>query len=158
MFSIIVAVGKNNEIGKENRLLWHIPEDLKNFKKITDGKMVVMGRKTYESIGRSLPNRKNIVLTKNNNIKTDENIELYNNLENFINKYENSEEEIFIIGGEEIYKEFLRKNLVKKMYISHVDFQCKDADAFFPEIDYEKWEKVLENYHESWKFCIYKLK
>ena len=65
MFSLIVAVGKNNEIGKNNQLLWHIPEDLKNFKKITAGKTVIMGRNTYESIGRALPNRKNIVLSRN---------------------------------------------------------------------------------------------
>ena len=65
MFSLIVAIGKNNEIGKNNQLLWHIPEDLKNFKKITTGKTVIMGRNTYESIGRPLPNRKNIVLTRN---------------------------------------------------------------------------------------------
>ena len=75
MFSIIVAIGKNNEIGKKNKLIWHIPEDLKNFKKITTGKTVVMGRKTHESIGKALPNRKNIILTRNFNIKYDENIE-----------------------------------------------------------------------------------
>ena len=71
MFSLIVAVGKNNEIGKENKLLWHVPEDLKNFKKITSGKKIVMGRKTFESIGRPLPNRENIVLSKT--IKNDDN-------------------------------------------------------------------------------------
>ena len=71
MFSLIVAVGKNNEIGKNNQLLWHIPEDLKNFKKITTGKMVIMGRNTYKSIGRALPNRTNIVLSRDF-FKTDE--------------------------------------------------------------------------------------
>lgn len=155
MFSIIVAIGKNNEIGKKNKLIWHIPEDLKNFKKITTGKTVVMGRKTYESIGRALPNRKNIILTRNFNIKYDENIEVYNDLENFIDKYKNNNEEIFIIGGEEIYKEFLKRDIVEKLYISHVDFQCEDADAYFLQIDYRKWKKQSENQYDNWKFCVY---
>ena len=155
MFSIIVAIGKNNEIGKKNKLIWHIPEDLKNFKKITTGKTVVMGRKTHESIGKALPNRKNIILTRNFNIKYDENIEVYNDLENFIDKYKNNNEEIFIIGGEEIYKEFLKRDIVEKMYISHVDFQCEDADAYFLQIDYRKWKKQLENQYDNWKFCVY---
>ncbi len=152
MFSIIVAIGKNNEIGKKNKLIWHIPEDLKNFKKITTGKTVVMGRKTHESIGKALPNRKNIILTRNFNIKYDENIEVYNDLENFIDKYKNNNEEIFIIGGEEIYKEFLKRDIVEKLYISHVDFQCEDADAYFLQIDYRKWKKQLENQYDNWKF------
>ena len=120
MFSIIVAIGKNNEIGKKNKLIWHIPEDLKNFKKITTGKTVVMGRKTHESIGKALPNRKNIILTRNFNIKHDENIEVYNDLENFIDKYKNNNEEIFIIGGEEIYKQFIDKDLIDYLYISEI--------------------------------------
>ena len=155
MFSIIVAIGKNNEIGKKNKLIWHIPEDLKNFKKITTGKTVVMGRKTHESIGKALPNRKNIILTRNFNIKYDENIEVYNDLENFIDKYKNNNEEIFIIGGEEIYKEFLKRDIVEKLYISHVDFQCEDADAYFLQIDYRKWKKQSENQYDNWKFCVY---
>ena len=93
MFSIIVAIGKNSEIGKGNKLLWHIPEDLKNFKEITTGKTVIMGRKTFESIGRPLPNRKNIVLSKNGDKESFEQkgIELYQNLENLIADYKNSE-------------------------------------------------------------------
>ncbi len=78
MFSIIVAIGKNNEIGKNNKLLWHIPEDLENFKKITLNKKIVMGRKTFESIGRPLPKRENIVLTRNNNYALDNEIKIYN--------------------------------------------------------------------------------
>ena len=96
MFSIIVAVGKNREIGKGNKLLWHIPEDLKNFKEITTGKTVIMGRKNFESIGRPLPNRKNIVLSKNGDKESFEQkgIELYQNLESLIEDYKNSEEEL----------------------------------------------------------------
>ena len=100
MFSIIVAIGKNREIGKENKLLWHIPEDLKNFKKITTGKTVIMGRKTFESIGKPLPKRKNIILSKNGEkeLSKEKGIEIYQNLEKLINDYKDSEEEIFIIG------------------------------------------------------------
>lgn len=156
MFSIIVAIGEKNEIGKENKLLWYIPEDLKKFKGITLNKTVAMGRKTYESIGRPLPDRKNIVFTKNSNVEENENIEVYSNLDSFINKYKNSAEEIFIIGGEKIYREFLERDIVEKMYISHINIQCEEADAYFPEIDFNKWEKELEEQHENWKFCIYK--
>ena len=124
MFSIIVAIGKNREIGKGNKLLWHIPEDLKNFKEITTGKTVIMGRKTFESIGRPLPNRKNIVLSKNGDKESFEQkgIKLYQNLENLIADYKNYEEEIFIIGGEQIYREFMQKGLVRRLYIRYIEF------------------------------------
>lgn len=181
MFSIIVAIGKNNEIGKNNKLLWHTPEDLKKFKEITLRKTVVMGRNTFESIGKPLPDRHNIVLSKklelfsnNCNIKTDfchkENIEKaqnsekckFNNLEicddfsKVIEKYKNSDEEVFIIGGAQVYKKVLELGIVEKLYISHVEFSDNDADTYFPEIDYSIWEKVKEEKHAGWKFCIYK--
>ena len=146
MFSIIVAIGKNREIGKGNKLLWHIPEDLKNFKEITTGKTVIMGRKTFESIGRPLPNRKNIVLSKNGDKESFEQkgIKLYQNLENLIADYKNSEEEIFIIGGEQIYREFMQKGLVRRLYISYIEFSDSEADAYFPEIDYNSWKIIKE--------------
>ena len=121
MFSLIVAVGENNEIGKNNGLLWHIPEDLKNFKKITKGKMVVMGLKTFESIGKPLVGRKNVILSRDKIKKykiekeyMDYNVEVYNSLQDFIQRYIDTEEEIFIIGGGEIYKQFLDRNIIKK--------------------------------------------
>ena len=146
MFSIIVAIGKNREIGKGNKLLWHIPEDLKNFKEITTGKTVIMGRKTFESIGRPLPNRKNIVLSKNGDKESFEQkgIELYQNLENLIADYKNSGEEIFIIGGEQMYREFMQKGLVSRLYISYIEFSDSEADAYFPEIDYNSWKIIKE--------------
>lgn len=181
LFSIIVAIGNNNEIGKNNKLLWHIPEDLKKFKEITFGKTVIMGRNTYESIGKPLPNRQNVVLSKNSklffnnrNIKTDsyhkENIEKvqnsekckFNNLEicdNFskvIEKYKNSNEEVFIIGGAQVYKKALESGIIEKLYISHIDFSDDQADTYFPEIDYNMWKKVEEEKHAGWKFCVYK--
>ena len=160
MFSIIVAIGKNREIGKGNKLLWHIPEDLKNFKEITTGKTVIMGRKTFESIGRPLPNRKNIVLSKNGDKESLEQkgIELYQNLENLIANYKNSEEEIFIIGGEQIYREFMQKGLINRLYISYIEFSDSEADAYFPEIDYNNWRIIKEKKYDNWKFCMYEKK
>lgn len=160
MFSIIVAIGKNREIGKGNKLLWHIPEDLKNFKEITTGKTVIMGRKTFENIGRPLPNRKNIVLSKNGDKESFEQkgIKLYQNLENLIAYYKNSEEEIFIIGGEQIYREFMQKGLVRRLYISYIEFSDSEADAYFPEIDYNSWKIIKEKNYDNWKFCMYEKK
>lgn len=159
MFSIIVAIGKNNEIGKNNKLLWHIPEDLKKFKKITLGKTVVMGKNTYESIGKPLPNRYNIVLTKNlksfpNNCN--EKLEICDNFSKIVEKYKNSDEEVFIIGGAQVYKKTLELKIIEKLYISHIDFSDNEADVYFPEIDYNVWKKVEEEKYSGWKFCVYK--
>lgn len=135
MFSIIVAIGKNNEIGKNNKLLWHIPEDLKKFKKITLGKTVVMGKNTYESIGKPLPNKYNIVLTKNlksfpNNCN--EKLEICDNFSKIVEKYKNSDEEVFIIGGAQVYRKALELGIVEKLYISHIDFSDDEVDTYFP--------------------------
>ena len=168
MFSLIVAVGKNNEIGKNNQLLWHIPEDLKNFKKITTGKTVIMGKNTYESIGRALPNRTNIVLSRNS-LETEEKfkedrkkyenettkLEFYDNFLKVIDKYKDLDEEIFIIGGGEIYKKSLELGIIKRIYMSHVDFSDACADAYFPKIDFSKWIILTEENYNGWKFCIY---
>ena len=159
MFSIIVAIGKNNEIGKNNKLLWHIPEDLKKFKKITLGKTVVMGKNTYESIGKPLPNRYNIVLTKNlksfpNNCN--EKLEICDNFSKIVEKYKNSDEEVFIIGGAQVYKKTFELKIIEKLYISHIDFSDNEADVYFPEIDYNVWKKVEEEKYSGWKFCVYK--
>lgn len=159
MFSIIVAIGNNNEIGKNNKLLWHIPEDLKKFKEITQGKTVIMGRNTYESIGKPLPNRHNIVLSKNlksfsNNYN--EKLEIYNDFSKIVEKYKNSDKEVFIIGGAQVYKKALELGIAEKLYISHIDFSDNDADTYFPKIDCNIWKKVEEEKYAGWKFCIYK--
>ena len=168
MFSLIVAIGKNNGIGKNNQLLWHIPEDLKNFKKITTGKTVIMGRNTYESIGKPLPNRVNIVLSRNF-LRTEKKInedrkkyenettklEFYDDFQKVIEKYKDLKEEIFIIGGGEIYKKSLEMGIIKRIYMSHVDFSDNKADAYFPKIDLDKWITLTEENHDGWKFCIY---
>ena len=168
MFSLIVAVGKNNEIGKNNQLLWHIPEDLKNFKKITTGKTVIMGKNTYESIGKPLPNRVNIVLSRNfleigkkisEDRKKYENettkLEFFDDFQKVIEKYKDFPEEVFIIGGGEIYKKSLELGIITRIYMSHVDFSDDEADTYFPEIDFEKWVTLIEENYDGWKFCIY---
>ncbi len=168
MFSLIVAVGKNNEIGKNNQLLWHIPEDLKNFKRITTGKTVIMGINTYESIGRPLPNRVNIVLSRNF-LKTEKKInedrkkyenettklEFFDDFQKVAEKYKDLPEEVFIIGGGEIYKKSLELGIIKRIYMSHIDFSDSEADAYFPEIDWRKWMTLTEENYDGWKFCIY---
>ena len=168
MFSLIVAIGKNNEIGKNNQLLWHIPEDLKNFKKITTGKTVIMGKNTYESIGKPLPNRVNIVLSRNfleigkkisEDKKKYENettkLEFFDDFQKVIEKYKDFPEEVFIIGGGEIYKKSLELGIITRIYMSHVDFSDDEADTYFPEIDFEKWVTLTEENYDGWKFCIY---
>ena len=162
MFSIIAAIGENGEIGKDNRLLWHIPEDLKNFKKITDNKTVIMGRKTFESIGKPLPGRNNAVLSKTIDESEEKKlgIKIFNNFDSMKDYFkkgkEENEEEIFIIGGEELYKMVLEEKLVDRMYISHIKYSNSEADAYFPEIDFKKWEVVEEKEYKEWKFCLYK--
>lgn len=153
MFSGIVAIGKNNEIGKNNKLLWHLPEDLKNFKEITTGKTIIMGRKTFESIGRALPNRRNIILTRQIGKKIDGG-EVFHSLEEIISLFENSDEEVFIIGGADLYNEMMPK--FDKLYISFIKKEDKDADAFFPKIDFSDWEVVDGKGNEEWDFRVLK--
>lgn len=137
MLSIIVAVAKNNVIGKNNQLIWHLPEDLKRFKEITSGHTIIMGRKTFESLGRVLPNRKHIVLCNDADLKIcDENVTIVDDI-NKLEKYINEEEENFIIGGATIYKLLLPK--ADKLYITKIN-QEFDGDVYFPEISEENWK------------------
>lgn len=144
--SIIVAIGKNNEIGQNNTLLWHLPNDLKHFKDITRGHSVIMGRKTFESLPNgALPNRRNIIITRDKDYIR-ENIEVVNSLEQALKIFENTtDEEIFIIGGGEIYKQAIF--LVDKLYITHIEAESKDADIFFPIIDKTIWEETTRENH-----------
>lgn len=139
MLSIIVAISKNNVIGKDNKLLWHLPDDLKRFKKLTIGHNIIMGRKTFESIGRVLPNRHHIILSKNAQINIDdENVEILNDISK-LEKYINSDEENFVIGGAAIYK--LLMPYCKKMYVTEIDKDF-DGDVYFPEISLEEWKEI----------------
>lgn len=139
MVSIIVVVGKNREIGCDNKLLWDIPEDIQRFKKITTGKTVIMGDKTFESIGHSLSNRKNIVVTLDKNYKAS-GCEVEHSLEHLLKKYKNSDEEVFVIGGGTIYK--LALPFADKLYLTVVNDEPK-ADTFFP--DYLEFKNVVKS-------------
>ena len=157
MISIISAIGKNNEIGKKNELLWDLPADMKHFRETTSGHTVAMGQKTFESIGRPLPKRRNIVLTKDDSFNK-EGLEIVHSLEEFddlLKKTSSPEEEIFIIGGGMIYKLFIDK--ADKLYITHVDASFPDADAFFPEIDENKWQEIKSEKHLSDALNLYDL-
>ena len=139
MLSIIVAKAKNNVIGKENKLLWHLPEDLKKFKELTTGHVIIMGRKTFESLGKILPDRKHVVFTNNPDFKVDnENVEIVHSMLQ-IQEYIENDEENFVIGGAMIYN--LLMQYVNKMYVTEIDKEF-EGDAFFPKIDLDVWKDV----------------
>lgn len=145
MISIISAIGNNNEIGKGNTLLWDLPVDMKHFRETTSGHTVIMGQKTFESIGRPLPNRRNMVLTLDENFES-EGVEIYHSIESIEEVLRAplvTDEEAFIIGGGQIYKLFIKK--ADRLYITHVDVSFPDADTFFPIIDKDKWKIISEN-------------
>lgn len=138
MISISVAVAKNNIIGKDNKLIWHISEDLKRFKQITSGKTMIMGRKTFESLPGILPNREHIVVTRDKNFKVDsDKVKIVHNLDSLIKEYAHSEDEIFVIGGADIYKQVLP--YTHKIYLTKIDKDF-DGDTYFPEIDPNKFK------------------
>lgn len=155
--SMVVAHGPKGEIGLNNKLLWHIPEDLKNFKKITTGKMIVMGRKTFESIGRPLPDRANVVITRDTNFKPDGVIVIHDPMMAFDLALEAESDlevddfEMVVIGGGEIYNFFLP--YTQKIYLSEVPYEGP-ADAFFPPIDYKEWEVLKKEEFKDFTFKI----
>ena len=137
MLSIIVAIAKNNVIGKDNKLIWHLPEDLKRFKRLTTGHTIIMGRKTFESLERILPNRHHVILCNDAKLNiNDENVEVLNDI-SLLDKYINSDEENFVIGGATMYK--LLMPYCKKMYITEINKDF-DGDVWFPKIDLAKWK------------------
>lgn len=143
MLSIIVAKASNNIIGKDNGLIWHLPEDLKRFKELTTGHTIIMGRRTFESLGRILPNRKHVILCNDAEMNIqDERVEVLEDI-SMLDKYINSDEENFIIGGATIYR--LLMPYANKMYITEID-KAFDGDVSFPEIKEEEWkiEKIEE--------------
>ena len=137
LITIIVAASENNVIGKDNKLIWHLSDDLKHFKELTKGHHVIMGRKTFESMPKALPNRTNVVITNNSNY-TSENIVVAQSLEEAI-KISQSDPQPFIIGGGEIYR--MAINIADRIELTrvHANFE---GDTFFPEIDMSKWKEV----------------
>lgn len=144
--SIIAAIGENLELGKNNTLIWSLPNDLKYFKKVTSGKMVVMGKNTFKSLPKVLPNRKNVVLTFPDDTEDlGDEVEIYHSIPEFLEKYKDYKDEIFIIGGASIYKQFL--DLASTLYLTEVKDTCNDASVYFPKFDKSLYNKefVLAN-------------
>lgn len=139
MLSIIVAMGENRVIGKDNDMPWHLPNDLRYFKERTLGHTIIMGRKTFESLGRVLPNRKHVVITRSD-VQFPEGVEVIKSIDEIIEYANNqTQEEVFIIGGGEIFKQMLPH--VDRLYVTLIQKNFT-GDVYFPKIDVKKWELV----------------
>jgi len=152
LISLIVAHSSNRVIGIDGQLPWHIPDDLKYFKAITMGKPIIMGRKTFDSIGKPLPGRLNIIITKNTDLTIEECV-VVNNLEaaiteakNYFKTQDTDQEEIFIIGGAQIFKQSME--FVNKIYITEVHAEYA-GDVFFDELSDNDWIEVGRDLHDS---------
>lgn len=137
--TLIACVDKDYAIGYKNNLLFRIPDDLKRFKKLTTGNTVIMGRNTYESIGKPLPDRQNIILTHQTDLKVPDEVYIANNIEEAVNLAEHN---IFVIGGESIYRQFFE--YADELLLTEVDGKVPDADAFFPEFNNNKKKKYWD--------------
>ncbi len=155
-YSIIAAIGKNRELGKDNDLIWHLPNDLKFFREVTTGKTIIMGRKTFDSLPKMLPNRKHIVISSSNNFNSE--VKVYKDIKQLLLDYKNSLEELFVIGGASIYKQFI--DIADKLYLTEVDAECLDASVYFPEFDKNNYEKTILKENEDngikYKHVLYK--
>lgn len=157
ILSIISAIANNNEIGMKNELLWDLPIDMKHFRETTSDHPIIMGQRTFESLGvstsglpgRPLPNRRNIVLTLDKEFKRNDIEVAYSldELDKLLKETTKNDEEIFIIGGGQIYKLFIEK--ADRLYITHVDASFPDADTYFPIIDKNKWKIIKEDKHKK---------
>jgi dihydrofolate reductase len=145
IFSIIAAVSQNGVIGNNGKLPWRLPNDLKYFKQKTLYHTVIMGRLTFESIGKALPHRRNIVLTSQKNYYAP-NCEMAHNLEELYSIISKEEKEIFILGGAQIFASFLALPQTQNLYISHVLAEV-EGDIFFPKVNWEKWKMVKEIFY-----------
>lgn len=147
IISILVAADENNAIGKDGDLPWKLSADLKYFKKLTTGHHIIMGRKTYESIGRPLPNRTNIVVTRNKELELDD-VWLTHSIEDAIDlAMSRGENEVFIIGGGTIYRQSIDKAL--RIYLTRVHTKIENADTFFPKMDTQKWKVISTESHSA---------
>ena len=143
MLTLIHATSTNNALGKDNQLVWHLPDDFKRFKTLTSGHYIIMGRKTFESFPKPLPNRTHVIITRQKNYEAPEGCIVVSSLEKAIEICPKSEE-VFIIGGGEIYKQSI--NIADKVELTRVHTEV-EADTFFPEINPEKWDVVFEEHH-----------
>ena len=154
MLNLIVAIAQNNCIGKDNKLPWHIPEDLEHFKKLTIGNTVLMGQTTYKSIidylGKPLPKRKNVVLTRDKNFTVPDGVRVFYSIDEAFEKLKN--ENVFVCGGASIYAQTIDK--VDTLYITHIH-KMVDGDTFFPKIDLDIWKESEREDHEGFSFVTY---
>lgn len=153
MISLVAAVAKNGVIGKSNDLPWYLPEDLRHFKKLTTGKTILMGRKTFESLGRTLPNRKHLVITRQPNYHAPEGVEVYHAVSAALAAHPS--EDIFVIGGGEIFRETI--GLADALYITEIEKE-HDGDAYFPPINPTLWKEITRERHAGFAFVKYKKK
>jgi len=144
IISMIVAMGRNREIGKDNAMLWHLPADFKHFKSVTMGKPILMGRKTFESIGRPLPGRENIVVTRNKEFSAS-GITIVHSVDAALEAAKQYDE-VMVIGGDSFYQQMLPVS--KRLYITEVH-DAFEADAFFPEINLAQWRELERVEHEA---------
>ncbi len=148
ILSSIVAAAENNAIGKDNQLPWHLPKDLQFFKRTTMSKPILMGRKTWESLGKPLPGRLNVVVSRQKDLKLPEGVLQCKSLEEGIKRIEEeNQEETFIIGGGTIFEETMDK--IDRLYMTRVHTVIEDATTFFPDIDHTHWKLVWEEKHEA---------
>ena len=159
MFSLIAAVGKNNELGKNNHLIWDLPLDLKFFKEKTMNKTIIMGYKTYLSLPKKLVGRKYIVLSSNHP-DLGKDIKVYNNKEDLLEALKDNDEEIFIIGGATVYREFI--DLCDYLYLTEIEAEDRNADVYFPYFDKNKYtSQVIDSKEENkikYKHLVYRRK
>jgi len=144
--SLIVAAAENNTIGKDNQLIWHLSDDLKRFKKLTSGHHIIMGRKTFESFPKPLPNRTHVVITRQTGYEAPEGVIVVNSIQNAINIATLSDDEPFVIGGGEIYKQALP--LATKIELTRVHHEF-EGDTYFPEIDETIWKEVANTFNKK---------
>lgn len=160
--SITASIGREREMGINGKVPWRLPEDLRRFREMTLGHPIIMGRKTYESIGHPLVDRKNIIITRDPNFQTPEGAVVVNSFQTAVEIASNEDSEVFVIGGAEIYA--LALSSAKKMYLTHVDYHGP-ADTYFPDFDLSEWNIVTKEIHQksephqyNFEFVVYQRK
>lgn len=134
---LIAAIGQNNELGKNNQLIWYLPNDLKFFKEKTSGHQIVMGYNTFKSLPKLLPNRKHIILTHQDSLQFPKDVTVFHNKQELLNYLNKTDEDVYIIGGSSLYKQFLDDANV--MLLTEIEENEKNADAYFPTFDKKEW-------------------
>ena len=145
---LIAAIGKNNELGRDNKLIWHIKEDMDYFKKVTSNHNILMGKNTFLSLPKKLPNRHHIIISSS--LEEQNDLEIFRSVDEFLDKYSKLDEEVYVIGGAMIYKEFLP--MADVMHLTEID-ETFLADAFFPSFNHEEYDReVLSSYDTPYKY------